>query len=539
MRAPHTHRGTVAAALSIALAVACGTDKAPGTAHPHVVLLSLDTLRADHLGCYGYERATSPRMDALAKEGALFEEAFSPSSWTLPAHMTLLTGLPVSIHGACDDRLWTRVDSEGAVLPVPLRGTFVPEHLRAAGYATAGFYSWKYLEPQFGFGPGFDRYERLGHTFYSHPVVGPLVEAAMAARDEDEFRRLQSAYPDLFEDGRPTAPEVVDQGLAWLREQQQIDDGRPLFLFLHLFDIHDPYTPPPPFDRKFDPDYSGPIDGRRITSPDSPIRRDMDPRDLEHLIALYDGGIAWVDSEVGRFLDGLEDLGISKDTLVILVSDHGEEFFEHGQKAHRRQLYRESVHVPLIIRWPGNLPANRHVAGPVGLLDIAPTILAASGLPAPESWMGRDLLKLVRDGGRGTGTYLSELFLFDGDAAPERHLGMHSPGRHDILRARGTAPHEVETFDLIVNPHERGHGVTTGPDAALSPEIADRLNGLRSSFASRRAVTPRRSEVHAQLDAVDLAELGALGYTGLEAPPGSSPHDAERLCLDGCVWPDE
>ncbi len=528
------------AGLRLALVAACGpgeTPSAPTT--PNVVLISLDTLRADHLGAHGYERDTSPRLDALAEQGVLFEEAYSSSSWTLPAHMTMLTGLPVSVHGACDDRLWTRSDETGAPLPVPLHGTFISEHLRAAGYATAGFYSWKYLEPQFGFGPGFDEYERLGHSFYSHPVVGPLVEAAMAARDKEEYERLQGAYPELFKDGHPTAPEVVDRGLAWLTSNCRANSDQPLFLFLHLFDIHDPYTPPPPFDRRFDSEYTGPIDGRHITSPDSPVRGDMSARDLKHLVALYDGGIAWVDSEVGRFLDGLDELGMADDTLVIVTSDHGEEFYEHGHKTHRRQLYAESVHVPLIMRWPSALPASRRIAGPVGLIDIAPTILAAGGLVSPAAWPGRDLGELARSGARGTGTYTSELLLFGDGPVPERQLALRSPGRRGILTARGQGTGKWEALDQESLPVEPGSALPNRPGSLPTAEILNELSALRRSLAARRAALPARSEVHAHLDAGDLRELNSLGYTGEGAPPGASPHDDQRLCLDGCIWPDE
>ena len=157
-------------------------------------------------------------------------------------------------------------------------------------------------------------------------------------------------YPELFDIGRPTAPEVVDRGLEWLRAEVADGDEQPIFLFLHLFDVHDPYTPPSPYDELYDPDYEGPIDGRDITGAESLVHKDMPARDLEHLLALYDGGISWIDSEVGRVLDALEELGLTEDTLVVITSDHGEEFFEHERKTHRKQLYRESVHVPLLLR---------------------------------------------------------------------------------------------------------------------------------------------------------------------------------------------
>src|SRR5688572_8062213 len=137
MTAPHPRRPVclrAAGALFFLLATACEPAERP---RPNVLLVSIDTLRADHLSCYGYERPTSPRLDRLAKEGVLFERAVSTTSWTLPAHLSMLTGLPISAHGACDDRLWDRRDARGELIPPPLRGTFFAESLQAAGYATA------------------------------------------------------------------------------------------------------------------------------------------------------------------------------------------------------------------------------------------------------------------------------------------------------------------------------------------------------------------------------------------------------------------
>ena len=405
------------------IAASCGEPPPHAPKRPNVLLISIDTLRADHLGCYGYERDTSPRIDALAREGVLFERVLSTSSWTLPAHLSLLTGLPVSAHGICDDRLWTRKDREGHPIAAPLRARFLSEELRSQGYRTAGFFSWKYLEPQFGFGPGFEVWQRLGYSLFSDPTVGPQFEKLRAAGDIAGLQRLAAAHPELpTDEGTPCAAQVVDSALAWLDE---LEAGQNFLLFVHLFDVHDPYTPPPPFDTRFDPDYEGPIDGRRVTSPDSPVRGDMPPRDLEHLVALYDGGIAWIDSEVGRLLDSLQARGLARDTLVILTADHGEEFFEHGFKTHRRQLYLETSGVPLLMRWPAGLPATRRVAGTVGSIDVAASIYEATGIEPSSPTGGHSLLELARnDRGRGSRPYLAELQLFTETPVPERHLAL-------------------------------------------------------------------------------------------------------------------
>lgn len=519
-------RTSMAASLLLGVVAACAP---PGPAQPNVLLVSIDTLRADHLHCYGYERETSPALDRLSAEGVLFERALATSSWTLPSHISMLTGLPVSAHGVCDDRLWTLTGPDGELLPVPLKGRFVSESLVASGYRTAGLYTWKYLEPQFGFGPGFETWERLGHTFYSHPEVGPRFEALQLAGDAEGMRALAGEFPELFDDRRPSSAETVDRAIEWLEERER---SRPFFLFVHLFDVHDPYTPPAPYDTLFDPDYRGAIDGRRVTSPDSPVRGDMPARDLAHLVALYDGEIAWVDSQVGRLIERLDALDLAEETLVIVTSDHGEEFFEHGHKTHRRQLYMESVHVPMILRWPGRLPAGERVAAPVGLADLSPTILAAAGLP-PGPTFGRDLVPLALDPESAPPrTVVSELQLFDGQPAPERHLGLLRDDGYALMRARGRSDWEAETFDLARNPSGAGRGAAP-PDARSQGPPAE----LREALSALRAWLPARAEQLPELSEHDLRQLAAMGYSGdRTTTPGA---ERERLCLDGCVFPDE
>jgi len=506
---------------------------------PNVILVSLDTLRADRLSCYGHDRETSPRLDAFAREGVLCEEAVSTSSWTLPSHWSMLTGLPVSVHGVCDEQLWNRRPEEGE-LDLPSRGRFLGEHLKEAGYDTAGFYSWIYLEEKFGLGPGFDTYERLGLFGWDHPTIKPRADAARKLEDRAEQeavgRALQAEHPELFDIGRPTAPEVVDQSIEWLRAEVAEDDGRPLFLFMHLFDVHDPYTPPAPFDERFDPDYEGPIDGREITGEKSLVHKGMPARDLEHLLALYDGGISWVDSEVGRLLDALDDLGLSEDTLVIITSDHGEEFFEHERKTHRKQLYRESVHVPLLMRWPGHLPEGTRISGITGIVDVAPTILRAAGLPVPAASPGVDLADLAREGARSEGTYVTELLLFEAGPLPTRRVGLHTLTRHYLFQThQPDEPWTVQAFELDQDPDQTGTPTLLDAGSSEYQDALSLLDEVRQEYLERRQVASPRSEVMKALDASDRAQLDGLGYTGGDA--ALSGDDGGRLCLDGCVWP--
>jgi arylsulfatase A-like enzyme len=504
-----------------------------------VLLVSIDTLRADHLSCYGYERPTSPNLDALAARGARFERTFASTSWTLPSHLTMLTGLPVSGHGICDDRLWSRVDAEGEPVPVMMHGTFLPEVLREAGYRTGGFYTWKYLEPRFGFGPGFEVYERWGHTFYSHPEVAPEFERLRAAGDTESLKALAAEHPALFDATRQSSPETIDRALAWIDEAHAQTPEAPLFTFVHLFDVHDPYTPPAPYDTKFDADYSGPIDGRNVTSPDSPVRADMDPRDLAHLVALYDGGIAWVDSEVGRLLAGLEERALLDDTLVMVVSDHGEEFFEHGGKTHRASLYRESVHVPWIVAWPGRVPEGSTLGGSSGLVDLAPTVCGLIGLSGPAGSTGRDLSRVLRGEAPLTDeTILSELYLFEGDAPPKRRLSLLAGEEHVLLGAQGEEPWQGVRFDLARDEAELAPAAAFRLDEPQADDVRAALEAQRAVLgAARSEAAPRAAGSDAPLTSAELAELAAMGYAGGgDTSRASGARDAQRLCLDGCCW---
>jgi len=522
------------------MAAGCGGDGRKPAKRPNVLLVSLDTVRADHLSAYGYGRATSPHIDALAAQGVLFDDATSTTSWTLPAHLSLLTGLEISAHGVCDDRLWQQPGVEGAPFEVPFRGTFLPELLSAAGYATAGFYTWKYLEPRFGFGPGFDVYERLGLSVYSHPEWSKRFEALRAAGAEEELRAWMAESPELFDDQRPTAGEAVDAALAWLAGR---NPEQPFFLFLHLFDAHDDYVPPPPFDRRFtDPAYAGPINGRHVTSPDSPVRADMAAADLAQLIALYDGELAWVDSQVGRVLDRLGELGLRDDTLVVLTSDHGEEFFEHGGKTHRGQLYQESVHVPLVLAWPAGLPAGRRVEGPVGIVDVLPTVCALAGVSPPRALSGRDLSGLARgDEGNTPTDYLTELLVFPpGQDAPLRQIGLRYGARHALLRrAPGEEP-RWEGYDLGENPREAGAGQLAPAGSPTRQGLEERLEAARTRIRTVRDGAFPRGKQAVPLTAAESAELQKMGYAGAGAGGGTGSAGAGtgRLCLDGCIWPD-
>lgn len=321
---------------ALLLASACG-----GAPPPNVVLISIDSLRPDHLGAYGYERAgISPNIDGLAAEGIVFERPVSTTTWTLPAHASMLTGLYPAVHG---------VHSDGDRLPEA--AVLVSEALETAGYATRAVVSAPYLNAAFGFDQGWDLYDDAAGVFENRP----------ANADDSHWGA--------------TSPEVHRRAVEAL---DAVGEG-PFFLFVHYWDVHYDYAPPSPYDTMFDPDYEGTVTSLNFHWNDE-IHRGMAPRDLRHIVALYDGEIAYTDSYLGLLFDELRARGVWDDTLVVLTADHGDEFFEHGAIGHRRTLFEEVVRVPLVLRLPGIVPAGRRVEAAVSLVDVLPSVLDLLGV---------------------------------------------------------------------------------------------------------------------------------------------------------------
>jgi arylsulfatase A-like enzyme len=324
--------------------------RATAPARPNVLLVSIDSLRADHLGSYGYARDTSPTIDALAREGVLFENAISPAPWTVPAHMTLLTGLPPEVHDVVSVRQKLSPDA-----------VTLAEVLQGAGYETAAFVSGPTVMAHFGFDQGFALYDQS------------LVE-----------RQPKRAG------GAVSSPGLVDLVSAWLDRWSEAGRRAPFFVFLHMWDVHYDYVPPREYVERFDPGYTGDVDTRNFETNER-LRRDMDPRDLQHVVALYDGEIRFTDDHLARLVARLRALGVLDDTIVVVTSDHGEEFFEHGQKGHAKTLYDEVLHVPLVVRYPRRIASGQRIAAPVRLMDVAPTILGLADVPTPEGFGASEL----------------------------------------------------------------------------------------------------------------------------------------------------
>lgn len=325
----------------IALAVLGCPEPPP---RQNVVVVSIDTLRPDHLGAYGYERPTSPRIDRFREDGVLYEEAITPAPSTLPAHASLFTSLIPPHHGA----LYTYRR------PLPEDAVTLAEVLSSAGYDTRAFTAGGQISPEFGLGQGFERY-------------GSFPEAPLG--------------------------EIVARATGWLEERR---GEAPFFLFLHSYEIHHPYDPEPEdlaavtgSDRRASasdlPDDITVELIRRLNSPDVIPA----PADVEHVVARYDAEIRSADAAFGELVSFLRERGLYGDSLIVLTSDHGEEFGERGSVGwHSHTLYDELLRVPLIVKLPENRDAGETVERQVRLVDVAPTVLATVGLEIPETFSG-------------------------------------------------------------------------------------------------------------------------------------------------------
>lgn len=441
-----------------------------------ILLISIDSLRADHCSLYGYKAQfapdlpTTPFLEKLAKEGVRFDQAISPSSWTLPAHMSLLTGLGPIEHGVRDRHR-----------QLPEDVMTLAEHLRLAGYSTAGFFSGPLLHPAWGFGRGFDVYR--GVVDYSISV-----EAIV----HQQVQLLNKVYDKSHHDAQ-CSERVVDSALKWLGQEQQ--RSRSWFLFLHLWDPHYDYHPPAELARKYDPAYKGLIDGSGFME----RGKRWAGRELAHWKALYDAEIRATDDQIARLWKQMEEWGIADDIILLITSDHGDEFFEHGRKGHNKTLFEEVVHVPMLLRASELVPENTVVTGQVGLVDVFPTLLDLTGTPIPSGLSGETMRPLwTRKNADGF----------------EHTLDLYAPSFRSELRGWRRGSNKViwdrqaqigVQFDLETDPHERS-GVFLS-DRHASPFVPA---WQAWEDAEQRARTPETMKPPEEIQ----AELERIGYAG-------------------------
>ncbi|HJS73211.1 MAG TPA: sulfatase-like hydrolase/transferase, partial [Vicinamibacteria bacterium] len=416
-----------------------------------LILISIDCLRADHVGAYGYERDTTPALDALAKDGVVYEDAVSVSSWTLPTHMSMLTGVLPTQHGLRHDQ------KRFASVP------YLPEILARKGYETIGIVSSLLLTPTFGFDEGFDRY----HALVDVP-----------------------------------AASLVDHAIR----EVAVPDGRSRFLFLHLFDAHWPYQPPPELLTRFGP---RPKDISDLLKKVIDRRPPAGPDEVEELKRLYDAEIFAADRELGRFFQALKDAGRYDRALIVVTADHGEGFYEHGFWQHSEVIYSEVTRVPLIVKWPENVRRGRE-SRVVDQLHLFPTILEAASLETPLARKGlaaaeeaEALTEITWEGNETRGAAmkiairkgpLKYVATFEGDVSDPKFVSR-------LVRE--------ELYDRSRDPGETND--LYGKTAAASSRSGFQSDARRflEEVRARRSSDPARAIV---LDEETRERLRALGY---------------------------
>jgi arylsulfatase A-like enzyme len=417
----------------------CSSDKTP----PNIILLTLDTTRADHLGCYGHPGAVTPNLDRLAREGVRFAEARTPVPITLPSHTSILTGTYPPTHGV---HLHTD----------PFEKPGIPtlaELLKQRGYQTAAFVAAKVLDTEFGLNRGFDFY------------------------DDDT-----GDAPDGSQAHAQLAEAVVQKARRWLDGKQKA----PYFVWLHFFDPHMAYDPPEPYRSRF------------AASP-------------------YTGEIAYMDAQIGVFLDGLFPGNKLQNTIVIAIGDHGESLGEHGLIGHTEFVYREVLRIPFLLAWPGKIKGGGTVEELARSIDLMPTLLDLLDIKIPATVEGRSLRPLIEGQAEAQARtsffeshYLENLFGWAPLLGIER-----SP--HKLIRAVRS-----ELYDSSADPSE-GRNLYQAGDA-----VCGELGGLLDSFladnagaggagSQEEALDPRRREV--------LASLGYVSGDSRTRPSGADLED--------------
>lgn len=427
----------------------------------NLLFITLDTVRADHLSAYGYDRQTSPTLDRLAAEGTRFTQAYSHIDLTNPSHLTMLSGLYPRSHGILNNT---------SVVPLELRT--VPERLQEAGYHTVGIVSAYHLGPGWNMDQGFA-------DFYP----------------PTELRR--------------PAATTTDIALEWLSEHPQAE---PFFMWVHYFDPHAPYLPPAPYDTLYDPAQ----DPMQIPLSQVSLPADWSERygnwpaaaDVAAVVAQYDGAIAYTDDQLARLFTYLEETGLADRTIMIVTADHGEGLGEHGVAFDHYGLHEEVVHIPLIVRVPGRLPLGL-VQEPIGHIHLAPTFLDLLGFPVPQELPGTSLVP-VMEGRPWRGT--AEIVM---QQQEDLAAAVHTADWQLILQRQDEAywplyplhAGGLELYDQRADPGQE-HNLWPAPPP-VAQQAQEALVRLLARWEERTAAA---SGINASLDEEMLELLRQLGY---------------------------
>ena len=437
----------------------------------NVVVLLIDTLRASKLQAYyPKSRVKTPAIDQLARQGALFERAQSPENWTKPSVASVLTSLHPATHKTKED-----------ASRLPRSALMLSEVYKKAGFRTASFIANGYVSNAFGFDQGWDHY-----TNY------------------------------IRERRNTNASNVFGEAQSWIEKNKD----RRFFVYIQTIDPHVPYDPPDRYLKMYDAKpYSGQVQNRRThlmldEAKKNPKKYKFTARDKERIEALHDGEISYHDEHFGKFMKKLAELGLDGNTIVVVTSDHGEEFQEHGSWGHGHSVYQELLGVPLLFRWPGAIPANQRIGPVVSTMDIGPTVLEATGVPIPEQFEGRSLLGFMR-GEWPVGPYVAFSDFLD-------HRRVIRGGDWKLI-VRGNLSQVI--FDLRNDFWEkneldgRQHPIAQRYLRTLHGQFlgaGDRGHWLAASSAARTKKKPGLSEEKQQMTPELCKQLVALGYISAE-----------------------
>ncbi len=457
-----------------ARAITSDTSRAPRDIR-RVILLSIDTLRADMLSSYSPDGAPTPNLDRIARDGVVFDRAIAPASWTLPSFVSIMTGVATPVH---------RASEQSPEMPAIL--ATLAEHLRGAGYTTGAVGLNHFLLPKSNLSKGFDEYR-----FYPVPSLGSTVAGKILTRlAPDAYQRI------------PSSPDLTRLACEWVTRHAHQD----FFFWFHLLDPHEPYTPPT---ERLPDGQAPPRIGNAFTAANDVRGGYFIPsgRERKWIRQLYEAEVRHVDGCVGRFLATLDELGLYQDTLIVFLSDHGEEFWEHGGVGHGQSLYEELIHVPLMIKFPDGHARPQRIDEPVSTGSIMPTLLDLCSIDYESKYLSYCSLQPLLEGHPERyqpGPIVSGGNLFFDDQQAAVFDGMK------YIRSNITGDEQL--FDLQRDPTERTSIATTAPDRlgrmrVLAKQVNDSAQSLREHYelAGTGNTAPEMSREM-------LRDLRSLGY---------------------------
>jgi len=441
---------------------------------PNLILISIDTLRADHLGCYNYPRPTSPTIDALASEGVVFDDASTTSPWTLPSHASMLTGLYPRRHGLrLPVNSMRKARQAAEALGVETRRyevsqTTLAEHLGRAGYATAGFVNFTLVSERYGFDRGFHQFSHIEN-----------------------------------DSGSSKPSKIAQHAVRWLESPP----SEPFFLFLHFYDVHSPYQSLPKYREEFVNDYDGPLGPSGFLHFKRILNGNYQPTDadVQYLEDIYDAGIRQLDDGLRRIVASLEKSGLMEDTLIVITSDHGEEFMEHGGVSHGADHYQEVMRIPWVMRGP-DVPPGKRVQTMVSLVDLMPTVLGVLGIDLPGDLDGVDVGSTWRSDAQPIERYLfAEAEMSAGFELDLEAVDVKKAVRNSRFKLHyNTAAQTKELYDLLSDPGETQNVADAGHRAG--DQLMRRLEQFLTDPVTSQPVAPLSPEQRKSLKSVGYVD---------------------------------